>query len=141
MVIYSMGIRRAIVLIFPLLGCLMLKCRTNPGFQDFDRDIKHWAALYCEARELRNRRFELADLILYAEATLKNVPKEQANTFSARLDSLRALVQPVTDKTALLADSLASLQQKLFAPTLHSRKARKNLDQAFQKAIREICPD
>lgn len=139
--IYSIGIRRAIVIIFPLIGCFILTCRTNPGLQDFDRDIRHWAALYCEAKELRNRRFELADLILYAEDTFKKVPKEQANTFYARLDSLRSLVQPVTDKTALLADSIASLQQKLYAPTLHSQKARKNLDQAFQKAIQEICPD
>ena len=113
----------------------------NPDLLNIDRDSKHWAALFCEARELRNRRFELADLIRYAEDTLKKMQNDQAYTHSARLDSLRVLVQPVTAKSALLADSIASLQQKLYASTMHSQKARKSLDQAFQKAIQEICPD
>lgn len=141
MKIYSNEIPKAKGLTLLLICCFLLKCGTNPDIQNIERDSKYWAALYCEARELRGRRFELADLIRYAEDTLMKMQNDQANIYSARLDSLRALVQPVTVKTALLADSIASLQQKLYASTLHSQKARKNLDQAFQKAIQEICPD
>lgn len=141
MKIYSNEIPKAKGLTLLLICCFLLKCGTKPDIQNIDRESKHWAALYCEARELRDRRFELADLIRYAEDTLKKMQNDQANIYSARLDSLRALVQPVTAKSALLADSITSLQQKLYASTLHSQKARKNLDQAFHKAIQEICPD
>ncbi len=141
MKIYLNGVQGAVAPISLLICCFLLKCRTNLEIQNIDRESKYWAALYCEARELRDRRFELADLIRYAEDSLKKMQNDQANIYSARLDSLRALVQPVTAKSALLADSITSLQQKLYASTLHSQKARKNLDQAFHIAIQEICPD
>lgn len=97
------------------------------------------ADLYCEAKSLRIRRFELADQIRFAEDSAQEGKGDLGST--PRLDSLNQMISPLADLTKILADSINALQQRFYQQDYYTKEKRKLLDQAFLKRIEEICPD
>ncbi len=121
------------------LNPFLFSCDQKRDEQRLDEDSSVLADLYCEAKSLRIRRFELADRIRFAEDSTLEGHGDLGSTL--HLDSLKQLISPLADQTKILADSINALQQRFYQQGYYAKEKRKLLDQAFQKRIEEICPD
>ncbi|MEP7323757.1 MAG: hypothetical protein ABI761_17660 [Saprospiraceae bacterium] len=123
-----------------LLMICVVSCNSIDNNQ-LDRDSQLLAGLYCKAKEIRIRRFDLADRIRFTEDTL--IMKEFKSNFfyQKRLDSLSAFKEPLTNLTKILSDSIFITQKKLYSKIYNSPEKKNLLDLAFKQAVEKICPD
>ncbi|GHB88065.1 hypothetical protein [Persicitalea jodogahamensis] len=101
-----------------------------------DEDIDLMAELECQARQLKEQRFQVAnELRLRGDSLMKaNIPLTEAQ--KAEEDSLK---QTLTEQTGLLATRLTFVMDSLFDAHYKSIEQREAFDVAVAKKLDEIC--
>ncbi len=101
-----------------------------------DEDIDLMAELECQARQLKEQRFQVAnELRLRGDSLMKaNIPLTEAQ--KAEEDSLK---QTLTEQTGQLATRLTFVMDSLFDARYKSIEQREAFDVAVAKKLDEIC--
>lgn len=118
-----------IVLALGFLGC------TNNSVRD--EDVAILANLECQARQLKEQRFQVANEIrLRGDSLMKaNIPLTEAQKMEE--DSLK---QTLTVQTGELATRLTFVMDSLFEAHYKTIEQREAFDKALAKKVEEICP-
>ncbi|MBK6355138.1 MAG: hypothetical protein IPF46_17580 [Saprospiraceae bacterium] len=115
-------------------------CKNKNKISTLEQDSRLLATLYCEAKQLKEERFLLADHIRFSEDSLMQFP-EKNKYFLSRLDSLNKLIEPLHEQTKNKSEQIKLLQQKLYDSIYTSKKDRIILDQEFLKVSNQLCSD
>ncbi len=102
-----------------------------------DKDVAILANLECQARQLKEQRFRVANEIrLRGDSLMKaNIPLTEAQKMEE--DSLK---QTLTVQTGELATRLTFVMDSLFEAHYKTIEQREAFDQALAKKVEEICP-
>ena len=102
-----------------------------------DEDVALMTDLECQARQLKEQRFRVANEIrLRGDSLMKaNIPLTEAQ--KAEEDSLK---QTLTVQTSALAKRLTFVMDSLFDAHYQTLAQRDAFDQALAKKVEEVCP-
>lgn len=102
-----------------------------------DEDVALLANLECQARQLKEQRFQVAnELRLRGDSLMKaNIPLTEAQRMEE--DSLK---QTLTVQTGTLATRLTFVMDSLFEAHYQTIEQRESFDKALAKKVGEICP-
>lgn len=114
---------------------LMLGCQKNKGEQ-LNNDAKLMATLQCEARQLKEERFKIANDIRFMEDSLMKQNISLTTAQSQHIDSIKTVL---TMRTGKLADKITKTMDSLFAVSYQTPEQRRAFDEATEKQLREVC--
>lgn len=119
-----------------MLGSLlMLGCKKNNQAQ-LENDAQLMAQLECQARQLKEERFKVANDIRFMEDSLTKNKLRLSPEKIAEIDSVK---ESYTLRTGELADKITKTMDSLFATTYRSQEEREQLDEATEKVLQKIC--
>ncbi len=123
-----------ILSVFLLTIGLFCRCQNN-AVQD--QDVALLADLECQARQLKEQRFQVAnELRLRGDSLMRaNIPLTEAQREEE--DSLK---QTLTVQTGTLATRLTFVMDSLFEAHYKTMEQREAFDKALAKKVAEICP-
>lgn len=114
---------------------LMMSCQENAK-QQLEKDAKLMATLECEARQLKEYRFKVANDIRFMEDSLMKTAKALTATQSKEIDSIR---NELTLRTGGLADKITKTMDSLFTLQYKTTEQRHEFDVATEKILQEVC--
>ncbi len=117
------------------LGILVLSCGKNEREQ-LEKDAQLMAVLECEARQLKEERFQAANDIRLMEDSLAKHHIVLTDVQSHQIDSVK---NAYTLRTGQLADKITKTMDSLFAVSYQTVEQRQTFDEATEKKLREVC--
>ncbi|MEZ4901128.1 MAG: hypothetical protein R2822_04900 [Spirosomataceae bacterium] len=126
---------------FNILICFVVSSLTIWGCQKADsaqleKDAKTMAILQCEARQLKDERFKIANDIRYMEDSLMKNKIPLSISQSHYIDSIKNIY---TVRTGLLATKITKTMDSLFATNYKTLEQRQVFDTATEKILHNIC--
>jgi hypothetical protein len=118
-----------------LCGLTMLGCQKN-NQEQLEKDAKLMASLECEARQLKEERFKIANEMRFMEDSLAKYKIALTAAQSQQMDSVKNVY---TVRTGALADKITKTMDSLFSMTYHSPEERQQLDEATEIVLQKIC--
>lgn len=118
-----------------LLGFVVTNCQKIQQDQ-LHQDAQLMASLECEARQLKNERFNAANEIRFMEDSLARHKVQLSVAQSAKIDSLKT---SYTLRTGQLAEKITKKMDSLFTATYHRAEERQQLDDEIEKVLKTIC--
>lgn len=118
-----------------LCGLTTLGCKKN-NQEQLDKDAKLMATLECEARQLKEERFKIANEMRFMEDSLAKYKIALTAAQSQQMDSVKNVY---TVRTGALADKITKTMDSLFAMTYHNPEERQQLDEATEIVLQKIC--
>lgn len=124
------------IFIWAIVGSLtMLGCKKN-NQEQLDKDAKLMATLECEARQLKEERFKIANEMRFMEDSLAKCKIALTAAQSQQMDSVKNVY---TVRTGALADKITKTMDSLFSMTYHNPEERQQLDEATEIVLQKIC--
>ena len=124
------------IFIWAIVGSLtMLGCQKN-NQEQLDKDAKLMATLECEARQLKEERFKIANEMRFMEDSLAKYKIALTAAQSQQMDSVKNVY---TVRTGALADKITKTMDSLFSMTYHNPEERQQLDEATEIVLQKIC--
>lgn len=124
------------IFIWAIVGSLtMLGCKKN-NQEQLDKDAKLMATLECEARQLKEERFKIANEMRFMEDSLAKYKIALTAAQSQQMDSVKNVY---TVRTGALADKITKTMDSLFSMTYHNPEERQQLDEATEIVLQKIC--
>lgn len=124
------------VLIWASLGGLLVMSCQKMDQAQLEKDAQLMAKLECEARQLKEERFKVANDIRFMEDSLAKNKIGLSLQKAAEIDSVK---EYYTLRTGELADKITKTMDSLFSTTYHSPEERQQLDEATEKVLQKIC--
>lgn len=118
-----------------LSSLLVLGCKKDNQAQ-LENDAQLMAKLECQARQLKEERFKVANDIRFMEDSLTKNKLRLSPKKIAEIDSVK---ESYTIRTGELADKITKTMDSLFSTTYHSPEERQQLDEATEKVLQKIC--
>ncbi|RDB05733.1 hypothetical protein [Runella aurantiaca] len=119
-----------------IIGCIgLLSCEKKDGGQ-FEKDVQLMANLECEARQLKEERFNAANDIRLMEDSLAKHHLPLSPAQSQRIDSVKTAY---TLRTGQLAEKITKTMDSLFAVSYKTIEQRQAFDAATEKKLQEVC--
>lgn len=116
-------------------GLTMLGCQKSDQEQ-LQKDAKQMATLECEARQLKEERFKIANDIRFMEDSLMKHHISLTASQSQQIDSIKTVL---TMRTGQLADKITKAMDSLFTTTYQTPQQRQTFDVAKEKMLEEVC--
>lgn len=124
------------IFVWAIMGSLtMLGCQKNDKEQ-LDKDAKLMATLECEARQLKEERFKIANDIRFMEDSLMKHHISLTTSQSREIDSIKKVL---TIRTGKLADKITKTMDSLFVTNYQTPEQRQTFDAATEKMLQEVC--
>lgn len=120
--------------IWVVFAGLLYGCQNNTVR---DEDVALLAELDCQARELKERRFRIANELRQRSDSLMKADIPLTETQQAEEDSLK---QMLTVQTGALATRITFVLDSLFEAHYQTMEQREAFDQALAKKVAEVCP-
>lgn len=118
-----------------LSSLLVLGCKKDNQAQ-LENDAQLMAKLECQARQLKEERFKVANDIRFMEDSLTKNKLRLSPKKIAEIDSVK---ESYTIRTGELADKITKTMDSLFSTTYHTPEERQQLDEATEKVLQKIC--
>jgi len=122
------------LLAFLVASGLFCGCQNN-AVQD--EDVALMADLQCQARQLKEQRFRVANEIRLRGDSLMKADVPLSDAQRAEEDSLK---QTLTVQTGALATRLTFVMDSIFDAHYQTVEQREAFDQALAKKVAEVCP-
>lgn len=121
-------------------GLVILTFLVNFGCQNEaaqDGDVALMANLECQARQLKEQRFRVANQLRLRDDSLMTAKVSRTVAQIAEADSLK---ETLTRQTSALATRLTTALDSLFETQYKTKESREAFDRAMAQKVREICP-
>ncbi len=102
-----------------------------------EEDIKLMAQLECQARQLKEERFQVANLLRLRADSLMKANSVLTAKQKAEEDSLK---ETLTVRTGELATRLTYVMDSLFEARYQTVAQREAFDEALARKVEEVCP-
>jgi hypothetical protein len=116
-------------------GICLLRCEKNTDEQ-LEKDVTLMASLECEARQLKEERFTIANEFRFMEDSLAKHKIPLSASQSQHIDSVK---NAYTLRTVELADKITKTMDSLFAVSYQTPEQRHAFDEATEKKLGEVC--
>lgn len=113
----------------------LLSCDKNDRGQ-FEKDVQLMANLECEARHLKEERFNAANDIRFMEDSLAKHHLSLSPAQSQHIDSVKTAY---TLRTGQLAEKITKTLDSLFAVNYKTIEQRQAFDAATELKLQEVC--
>ncbi len=113
----------------------LLSCEKNNRGQ-FEKDVQLMANLECEARQLKEERFNAANDIRFMEDSLAKHHLPLSPAQSQHIDSVKTAY---TLQTGQLAEKITKTLDSLLAVSYKTTEQRKAFDAAIETKLLEVC--
>jgi len=125
-------------IVWTIMGSLtMLGCQKNDNDKEqLDKDAKLMAALECEARQLKEERFKIANDIRFMEDSLM---KHHIPLTTSQIQEIDSIKTVLTIRTGKLADKITKTMDSLFIASYQTPEQRQTFDAATEKMLQEVC--
>jgi hypothetical protein len=123
-------------IVWVIVGYLsVLGCQKN-NQEQLDKDAKLMATLECEARQLKEERFKIANDIRFMEDSLMKHHIPLTASQRQQIDSVKTVL---TMRTGKLADKITKTMDSLFVANYQTPEQRQTFDAATEKMLQEVC--
>lgn len=129
----KLKMRKLLILIFAL-GSIFTSCAKHEAREE---GIELMAGLECQARQLKEERFRVANEFRLRGDSLMKVNSTLTDRQKAEEDSIRELL---TLQTGELATRLTFVMDSLFEKHYKTVEQRELFDKALEKKVGEVCP-
>ena len=116
------------------LVSVSVSCTKNPVQ---DEDIKLMAGLECQARQLKEERFRVANELRLRGDSLMKANSALTERQRVEEDSIK---EALTVQTGELATRLTFVMDSLFEKHYKTVEQRETFDKALAKKVSELCP-
>ncbi|WP_428666280.1 hypothetical protein [Runella sp.] len=128
-----MKVKNSICLIITAL--FLGRCGKDEKVQ-LEKDAQLMAVLECEARQLKEERFDAANEIRFMEDSLAKHHIALTASQSKHIDSVK---NEYTLRTGQLANKITKTMDSLFAVSYQTPEQRQTFDAAVEKRLQEVC--
>lgn len=125
---------RRLLILFFALGSIFTSCAKQEAREE---GIELMSRLECQARQLKEKRFRMANEFRLRGDSLMKVNSTLTNRQEAEEDSIRELL---TLQTGELATRLTFVMDSLFEKHYKTVEQREIFDKALAKKVSEVCP-
>lgn len=119
-----------------IIGCIGLLSCEKKADAPFEKDVQLMANLECEARQLKEERFNAANDIRFMEDSLAKHHLPLSPAQSQHIDSVKTVY---TLRTGQLAEKITKTMDSLFAVSYKTTEQRQAFDVATEKKLQEVC--
>jgi hypothetical protein len=119
-----------------IIGCIGLLSCEKKADAPFEKDVQLMANLECEARQLKEERFNAANDIRLMEDSLAKHHLPLLPAQSQHIDSVKTAY---TLRTGQLAEKITKTMDSLFAVSYKTIEQRQAFDAATEKKLQEVC--
>ncbi|GAB2800442.1 hypothetical protein GCM10027275_53080 [Rhabdobacter roseus] len=127
---------KLILKLTPVLWLMALACQSASEQSTLDTDARLLAYLQCEARQLKEQRFRVANDLRFREDSLLRLHLALTELEKKQADSVK---QVLTAQTEQLAAKITQTMDSLFAAHYQSLERRRELDVATERLVQEVC--
>jgi hypothetical protein len=122
------------ILLFPFLG--LTSCSDKIDEKSIALDAERIAVLQCEARHLRNERFDTANNIRLRE---EDMLKKGVKMTPILLHQNDSIAKDLTQRTSNLAAKITHTLDSFWKNKYQTREQRQELDKAVEKIVAVKC--